>query len=147
MDLFLQQTFNGIAVGSVYALFALGFTLVFGVLGVLNLAHAALFTWGSLVGLFAVTRLGLSIVPALSLAMIVVGVAGIGLDFIALRPLRKRRAPELSPMISTLAVALVLTNLAQRATDTQVLRYPPGSSPTWLFEIGPILVSASRYSC
>jgi branched-chain amino acid transport system permease protein len=142
MELLFQQAFNGLALGAVYALFALGFTLVFGVLGVLNLAHAAIFTWGSLVGLFAVTRLGLPILPALLVAMLIVGVVGIGLEYIALRPLRHRGTSELSPMISTLAVALILTSLAQTVTDTRVLRYPFGAMPVANFSLGPVVVTS-----
>jgi branched-chain amino acid transport system permease protein len=84
-----QQLVNAIWLGSVYSLFALGYTLVFGVLDMLNLAHGAVFMWGAFFGLMLVTRLDLSIWVALPVAMIGAGVMGVLLDRLAFKPLRQ----------------------------------------------------------
>ena len=85
-----QQILNGLVVGSVYALFALGFTLIFGVHHILNMAHGAVFMWGAFVGLFAVTRFDLPFPIAFILAVVLAGLLSVALDWVAFRPLRKR---------------------------------------------------------
>ncbi len=130
-----QQLLNGIVVGSVYALFALGFTLIFGVHHILNLAHGAVFTWGAFVGLYAVTRLGLPFPVAIATASVAAGLISVGLDRIAFRPLRRRGAPEFSAIISSIGAGLVLINIAQRVSETRVMRYPFGTFPIAVYEV------------
>ena len=72
-----QQILNGLVVGAVYALFALGFTLVYGVQKILNLAHGGVFMWGAMIGPYAVTVLGLPLWAALALAMLASGLLGV----------------------------------------------------------------------
>jgi branched-chain amino acid transport system permease protein len=84
-----QQIVNAIWLGSVYSLFALGYTLVFGVLDILNLAHGAVFMWGAFFGLMAVTWFGLSIWSALLVAIIGAGLLGILVERLAFKPLRQ----------------------------------------------------------
>lgn len=84
-----QQIVNAIWLGSVYSLFALGYTLVFGVLDILNLAHGSVFMWGAFFGLICVTWFGLPIWIALPVAMIGAGLLGIILDRLAFKPLRQ----------------------------------------------------------
>jgi branched-chain amino acid transport system permease protein len=83
-----QQWINGLSQGAVYALFALGFTLVFGVLDLINLAHGANYMWGAFVGWVLATRFNLPIVVALPLAMIAAGMIAVLLDQLAFKPLR-----------------------------------------------------------
>src|SRR3954453_10901761 len=97
-----QQLVTALVLGSVYALFALGFTLVFGVLHVLNLAHGAIFMWGAYAGLFAITELKLPLGLAFLFAMLVGGLLSVLLDLIAFRALRDRDAPEFSAIISSI---------------------------------------------
>ena len=124
-----QQLLNALVVGSVYALFALGFTLIFGVHHILNLAHGAVFMWGAFVGLYAVTWLHAPFAVALIGAALVAGLLSVALDWIAFRPLRKRGAPEFSAIISSIGAGLILMNIAQRASQTRVMRYPFGTFP------------------
>ncbi|MFL5263975.1 MAG: ABC transporter permease subunit, partial [Anaeromyxobacteraceae bacterium] len=86
----IQQAINGIFLGSIYALFALGYTLVFGVLDILNLAHAAVFMLAAFVALTLVSTAHLDILIARPLAMIVAGLLGLVLERLAFRPLRGR---------------------------------------------------------
>jgi branched-chain amino acid transport system permease protein len=122
-----------LVVGSVYALFALGFTLIFGVHHILNMAHGAVFMWGAFVGLFAVTRLDLPFPLAFVVAIVLAGLLSVALDWVAFRPLRKRGAPEFSAIISSIGAGLVLMNIAQRLSETRVLRYPFGTLPVEIF--------------
>jgi branched-chain amino acid transport system permease protein len=130
-----QQIVNGLVAGSVYALFALGFTLIFGVLHILNLAHGAVFTWGAFAGLYSTTLLHLPLAAALPIAMVVGGVVAVIVDWVAFRPLRKRQAPEFSAVVSSIGASLVLLSIAQRVSETKVVRYPFGTFPVRIYEV------------
>jgi branched-chain amino acid transport system permease protein len=83
-----QQWINGLSQGAVYALFALGFTLVFGILGLINLAHGANYMWGAYIGWVLVTSTGMPALVALPLAMVASGLMAVLLERLAFRPLR-----------------------------------------------------------
>lgn len=122
--MFAQQFVNAISLGGVYALFALGFTLVFGVLNVINLAHGAVFMIGAYTALQAVLLLRLPLLAAIIVAMLVTAVAGWILDKFIFERLRARRAPHLAPMIATIGVATCLTSLIEGYFGAQNLRFP-----------------------
>ena len=102
MTVFLQQLINGLSLGSIYALFALGFTLIFGVLEIINLAHAAVLAVGALLAYTLFTRLGANLAVALLGAFVGTGLLGIAIDYLAFRPLRARRADRLASLISSI---------------------------------------------
>jgi len=112
-SLFLQQTINAISLGAIYALFALGYALVFSILGVLNLAHSAIFMWGAFIGLLALDQAGLPVWVGFILAMIGAGLLSVALEYIAFRPLRRRNAARIAQLISSIGAALLLVNIAQ----------------------------------
>lgn len=112
MAVLMQQLINGLFIGSVYGLFAVGYTLVFGVLDILNLAHPAVFTLAGLVGLWFVTGAGLSIWAAFPLAVLFAGLLGILLDRVAFAPLRLRADSNLSGLISSIAMAIIFESAA-----------------------------------
>ena len=89
-----QQLVNAISLGGVYALFALGFTLVFGVLGVINLGHGAVFMLGAYASLQSVSLLKLPLAGAILVSMLATGIAGWLIDKLIFAPLRARRAPH-----------------------------------------------------
>ena len=124
-----QQLVNALSLGSVYALFALGFTLVFGVLGVINLSHGAVFMLGAYAALQVVTRLGLPLWAALIAAFVVSALLGLLIDYLVLRPLRHRNAPHLIPMIATIGIAIFFNNAAQGVFGAENLRFPPDLLP------------------
>lgn len=126
----LQQIVNAIWLGSVYSLFALGYALVFSVLGVLNLAHSAVFMWGAFIGLAAVLQFNLSVWLSIPIAMIGAAVISIALERIAFAPLRRRNAPRIAQLISSIGAAILLVSLAQLIFGTQPQRFPLGSIPT-----------------
>ncbi|MDR3482586.1 MAG: branched-chain amino acid ABC transporter permease [Burkholderiaceae bacterium] len=136
-----QQLINALSLGSVYALFALGFTLVFGVLGVINLSHGAIFMLGSYTALLLVDKFAVPLWLALLLAMLVSGLIGLLVDFVVLKPLRARNAPHLAPMIATIGVAIMLTNLAQGLFGAENKRFPQGTVPEQSLDWGSVQVT------
>lgn len=119
-----QQLFNALSLGSVYALFALGFTLVFGVLGVVNLSHGAVFMVGAYAALQATTHLGFGLWSALAFAFVFSGLLGLLIDVLVLRPLRARNAPHLIPMIATIGLGITLNSLVQGLFGAENQRFP-----------------------
>jgi len=119
---FLPSTVGGLAIGAIYALVALGYTMVYGVLRLINFAHSEIFMIGSFAALFVITLIGvqaplsgLALLGVLLLLMVVAGaVAGgsaILLEVIAYRPLRRRGAPRLAVLISAIGASLFLQEL------------------------------------
>ncbi|MFC3109654.1 branched-chain amino acid ABC transporter permease [Undibacterium arcticum] len=137
-----QQLINALSLGSVYALFALGFTLVFGVLGVINLSHGAIFMLGSYAALLLVEKLAMPLWLAMLAAMLVTGLIGLLVDYLVLKPLRARNAPHLTPMIATIGVAILLTNLAQGLFGAENKRFPSGTIPEQSITMGNVHVTA-----
>ena len=121
-----QQLFNALSLGCVYALFALGFTLVFGVLGVINLSHGAVFMVGAYAAVQAMARFDLPLWAGLLFAFVFCGLLGLLIDFLVLRPLRARNAPHLIPMIATIGVAIILNNGIQGIFGAENVRFPAG---------------------
>lgn len=139
--MFWQQVVNAIWLGAVYSLFALGYTLIFGVLGMLNLAHPSLYMWGAFIGLICVSTLHMPIWLALPVAMLFSGVLSILLDRIAFRPLRARNATRLTTLISSIGASIVLISTAQGIFGAQVSRFPINIFPVHVFKIGTVSVT------
>jgi branched-chain amino acid transport system permease protein len=97
------------------------------------MAHGAVFMWGAFFGLFAITRFDLPFPLGFVLAIVLAGLLSVALDWVAFRPLRKRGAPEFSAIVSSIGAGLVLMNIAQRVSDTRVLRYPFGTLPIEIY--------------
>ncbi len=124
-----QQVINGLFLGSIYALFALGYTLVFGVLDILNLAHAAVFMLAAFGALSLVTAAHLHILVALPLAVLGAGLLGLVLERIAFRPLRGRADSNISGLISSLAMAAIFEAIALEVWGPNVARFPFDTIP------------------
>ena len=127
-------------------MFALGFTLIFGVLGVINLAHGAIFMLGSYIALLLVEHFSIPIFPAMLLAMAASGAIAVIVDFLVLRPLRARNAPHLAPMIATIGVAILMTNLMQGWMGAEVRRFPEGTLPEESLGFGDLHVTSLQIS-
>ena len=108
--MFLQQMINGITVGGSYALIALGYTMVYGILRIVNFAHGDVFMMGSFFGLFCMQFLGMPYYVAFPIAAIATAIMGIIMERVAYRPIRT--ADSLTVMISALGVSTFLGNLA-----------------------------------
>jgi branched-chain amino acid transport system permease protein len=131
----MQQLLNGIVVGSVYALFALGFTLIFGVNRVMNMAHGGVFMWGAFAGLYSVTLLHAPFIIAVLVGALGGGLASVLLDWTAFRPLRRQNAPEFSAIVSSIGASLIFLSVAQQLTATRVMRFPFGIFPIVAFNL------------
>lgn len=105
---FSQQLINGLALGSVYALLALGYTMVYGIINLINFAHGEIYMIGAFAGFFAATTLGLSLVPTLLVAMIIAALVGVIIEKIAYKPLRN--SPRITLLITAIGVSLLLQN-------------------------------------
>ncbi len=115
MDIFIQQIINGLVLGSIYALVALGYTMVYGIMGLINFAHGEVVMIGAMVALFVIKALpGLPVFVTIPLALIVAAsvcmAVGFTIERVAYRPLR--RAPKLAPLITAIGVSIILQNLA-----------------------------------
>ena len=138
LTLFIQQFLNGLSIGTVYAIFALGYTLIFSILGIINFAHGALFTLGAYFtytlmggrfgfsGLLANAALPVQLPFALALLLgsIFTGFAGVAVERIAFRPLRQKGADSLLTVVSSLGVALVIVNLIQYFVGAENYTFP-----------------------
>lgn len=129
MDIFLQQIINGLVQGSVYALVALGYTMVYGILGLINFAHGEVVMIGAMLALSSLkVLLGLGASPLLALpisvalAMLGCMLLGYGIERIAYRPLR--HAPRLAPLITAIGVSIVLQNLAMMIWGREYHAFP-----------------------
>ncbi|MBD8005731.1 branched-chain amino acid ABC transporter permease [Bacillus norwichensis] len=109
----LEQIINGLTLGSIYAIVALGYTLVFGVLNIINMGHGEIFMFGAFMGVLVTSVLGMPLYVAFIAAIIVTAVIGYLMERLALRPLRgKKGVSHLAPLISTIGVSIFLENLA-----------------------------------
>jgi branched-chain amino acid transport system permease protein len=136
--LLLQQLLNGLSIGSVYAIFALGYTLVYSILGIINLAHGAIFTLGAYFtyalmggnfgfnGLLANASLPIKLPFAISLILgsTLAGLVGVVMERIAFKPLRRQGSDPLLTVVSSLGVAVVIVNLIQYLVGAESYTYP-----------------------
>jgi branched-chain amino acid transport system permease protein len=134
--LYLQQVINGLSLGAMYALLALGFTLVYGILELINFAHFNVFMVASFVGMAALELLGLSgqshllsglplvgaLVFAFIVTMLVAGVLGVAIERLALRPLRG--VPGTAAMITTIGVSYILFNVILLTVGASSWNFP-----------------------
>ncbi len=137
MDIFLQQILNGLVLGSVYALVALGYTMVYGILGLINFAHGEVVMVGALTALSVmagITALGLGlpgplvVLLALMVAMAVCMTLGFSIERVAYRPLR--RAPRLAPLITAIGMSILLQNIAMLIWGRRYHTFPSIIKPT-----------------
>lgn len=124
----MQQTINGLAVGSTYALLGVGVTLVWGVLGILTFAHAQILTWGTFAALLAL-NMGVPVPLAVLVGMVAAGVLSAVVDLVVLAPLRKRKAPEFSYVVATIGAGLILVTVLRWRTDAQIENFPRDGFP------------------
>ena len=132
-ELAIQQTINGLTRGSIFALIALGYTMVYGIIELINFAHGDIFMLGLMISLTLLVDLGLTqtlhgwelaiYLPLILIGtMLATGLINVAVDRIAYRPLR--RAPKLAPLISAIGVSFMLENLVLIWKGPYVLSYP-----------------------
>ncbi|MDF2628954.1 MAG: branched-chain amino acid ABC-type transport system, permease component [Symbiobacteriaceae bacterium] len=138
-----QQLINGLTQGGTYALIAIGYTLIFGVLEIINLAHGEVFMVGAVAGYALVMLLGWGLLPALIGGMIGAALLGAVLEFTALRALRRKGVSNLAPLISTIGLGMVLQNVMIRVVGAEPLpfRVPLAG---FVLRLGPLQVTATQ---
>jgi branched-chain amino acid transport system permease protein len=122
--LLLQQIVNGIMLGSSYSLIAIGYTLVFGVLHLIHLAHGEVFMIGAFVALQVVLLMGGGVGVAIPAAAVASATLGVLIYLVAIKPIMARKGHFLAPMISTIGVGLVLQELATRTFGGEQVGFP-----------------------
>ena len=150
MNEFLQQLINGLAVGGIYALVALGYTMVYGVLKLINFAHGDIFTIGAYLGMTLLVSGVLSgnLAPVLAVGIVVVivfglvALLGVALERVAYRPLRK--ANRLAAVVSALGASIVLQNAVMLIYGARVYVYPENLIPAVTFNIFGLNVPVMR---
>lgn len=145
MDILLQQILNGLVLGSVYALVALGYTMVYGILGLINFAHGEVVMIGAMIALTVMTMLmgpaaGLppSVIIALALAAAIAVCMALAytIERVAYRPLRK--APRLAPLITAIGMSILLQNVAMIIWGRQYKTFPQ------LFSVEPHTIAGAN---
>ncbi len=130
MQLLMQQLLNGIALGSIYALFAVGFSLILAKMGILNVAHGTFATWGALSSYWLVAEHGVSFWIALVAGVAFAGALGVAADLLAFEPLRKRNAGIFAPIIASIGIWIILLTLAEAFSGPAPASYPTEAVPS-----------------
>ena len=130
MTQLLEQIINGLVLGGIYALIAVGYTMVYGIIQLINFAHGEIFMFGAYFAFLCVTTFGLSFWLALPISMLLCAGMGVLIDFVAYRPLRN--APRLSALITAIGMSLVLQNLARLIWGAEWRRVPSEATPAFL---------------
>ncbi|MEN3952193.1 branched-chain amino acid ABC transporter permease LivH [Iodidimonas sp. SYSU 1G8] len=141
LDTFLQQLVNGLTLGAFYGLIALGYTMVYGIIGMINFAHGDIYMIGafvSLIGFLLFSTLGVASVPlailmVLALAMFFTAVYGWAVERIAYRPLRG--SPRLAPLISAIGMSILLQNYVQIVQGARVKPLQPMVEGTYTLNL------------
>ncbi len=137
----VQQLINGISLGSIYALIALGYTMVYGVMRLINFAHGDVYMLGAYVGFYATAIAGMSFFPALLTAMVVMALVGVIIEKIAYRPMRQ--SPKITLLITAIGVSLFLEYTTMFFLTPQPRTFPPVFENV-TYNIGPIIVSLQQ---
>ncbi len=145
MDIFLQQLVNGLTIGSIYALVALGYTMVYGVLKLINFAHGDLVALSAYIGLVVMTQLAgvisstaVVIVLVFIITAIIIAAFGVLLERMAYRPLRK--APRLSAVVSALGASLLIENGIMLIWGPRPKIFPSDMVPNIIWNIGGVYI-------
>ncbi len=148
LDIILQQLANGLILGSFYALVALGYTMVYGIIKLLNFAHGDLYMVGGFVGFLALSLVGglmgsswAGILCSMIVSMLVVGLLGVIIQRIAYVPMLQ--APRLSILITALAVSMVLSNGVMAVTDGEYMAFTTDLGYEGL-DIGNVFISYTQ---
>lgn len=147
--MFVQQIINGLTLGMTYALIAVGYSLVFGILRLVNFSHGAVYAFGANAILFGI-GLQFGLWPAIIIGILATGILGVLVDKVALEPLRKKKAAGITSLITTIGVSSIITNLLIAQLGSQKRSFPSvfpegvisfGTYSITYTQIGMLLVS------
>ena len=140
MQQILQQLINGISLGSIYALIALGYTMIYGIIKLINFAHGDIYMVGAYLGFYAVT-LGIPVVPAILISMAVTSLLGIAVERFAYRPLR--HAPRISVLITAIGVSFLLEYVMMALVSPTPRTFPATISDV-SFDAAGLIISGQQ---
>lgn len=138
LEMFLQHLANGISLGSLYALIAIGYTMVYGILRLINFAHGDIFMMATYFAFFGIMTFGMPWYVSFIIAIILTGVLGIGVERIAYKPLRT--SPKISILISAIGVSYLLENLCIVLFNGKPKPFPTPNAFADMVKIGNISI-------
>jgi branched-chain amino acid transport system permease protein len=152
LDVFFQQIVNGLSLGGIYALIALGYTMVYGIIELINFAHGDVYTMGTFFSLAILTGLGVSgevhgialvgvVLVTMLAAMLLCGILGVLIERLAYR--RLRNAPRLAPLITAIGISFILENVMQLWRGPSPVPFPD-VIPNPSYALGHVLVTAKQ---
>ena len=141
LEQFMQQIVNGISLGSIYALVALGYTMVYGIINLINFAHGDVYMVGAYVGFAVTTYTGLGFIPALIISMVVCAVLGMSIEKIAYKPLRN--STRIAVLITAIGVSLLLEYTMMYFVGPEVRSYPRLLSQK-VFRFGSVIINMQQ---
>lgn len=124
--MFLQQLVNGLTIGSTYAIFAVGYTLILGVLGVINMAHGTVFMLSAYAGLLVASFISTNVVVIILTGMVAGGVLGVLLELLVFRPISVRNAGPMASLIGTIGISIFLQSFAEKMFGARTQQFPAG---------------------
>ena len=150
---FVQQLVNGLSIGLIYALMAIGFTLIFGVLNVVNFAHGEVYMIGAFAGLLAITHFAPPLFVVIFVALAFGALAGFGLERLAFRPFRrfrdeaslKSKAIREATLLSSLAVSIIVRELAEKIFGSNMQSIPQDYLLLKPIQIGPLSFANGQF--
>jgi branched-chain amino acid transport system permease protein len=137
----VQQIVNGLALGSIYALIALGYTMVYGIIRLINFAHGEIFMLGAYYGFFLITKFRVPFYFALPLAMALASLTGMTIERLVYKPLR--RAPRIAALITAIGMSLFLQNLGLKLFEARPRPYPRVIR-TVVWDVGGVIISNTQ---
>ena len=137
----VQQLINGISLGSIYALIALGYTMIYGILKLINFAHGDIYMLGAYIGFVCTSILKLSFLPALIISMIGAALAGMIIERVAYRPMRN--APRIAILITAIGVSFFLENVMILFASPQPRTFPAVFTAT-VYHVGAWVVNSQQ---
>ncbi|SHE98113.1 amino acid/amide ABC transporter membrane protein 1, HAAT family (TC 3.A.1.4.-) [Atopostipes suicloacalis DSM 15692] len=141
MDTLIQQLINGLSLGSVYALVALGYTMVYGIINLLNFAHGDVYMVGAFVGYYIITNFNLGFLPTLILTMLITGILGLVIYQVAYRPLRN--STRIASLITAIGMSYLLQNGMIYIAGPQTRSFPQIIN-NQLYKFGAIQISTMQ---
>ena len=140
MHQFFQQLINGVSLGSIYALIALGYTMIYGIIKLINFAHGDIYMLGAYFGFYATTTLGLPFIPAIIFSMACAAIAGIIIERIAYRPMRN--APRIAILITAIGVSFLEYGMILLVSP-QPRTFPAVFNAT-VYNMGPLVANSQQ---
>lgn len=141
MESLLQQLINGVSLGSIYALIALGYTMVYGIIKLINFAHGDIYMVGAYVGYTMIQNVGLSLIPAIIISMLFTAILGVVIEKVAYKPLRG--ATRIATLITAIGVSYLLQNVVMYFMGAERRAFP-SAVPNQIFRLGGLTISSQQ---